>query len=123
MASEKKVPPSIADSANALREIVRMQRQIAQQRKEEKKQNTMGYMFQVTLFTLLTSAFSFVGAFVIRDLFKTMLETSLKNMGLPDIVGNLVYVIVTLGLVIPILVFITWWKSDVKEKKTSVLRN
>ena len=80
---------------------------------------TTPYLFQITFFAILTSAFSFVGAFVIRDFFKTSIEGLSRRIGLPESVANVFYVGLVLAIVVPVLVFIAWWKTlaETEEEK------
>jgi len=108
------------ETAEAIRDLIRVQREIADRRRaKQSSHDAAGYMFQMTTFAILTSAFSFVGAFVIRDFFKNSIEGVTKRFNLPQGVSNLVYIVIVLGIVIPLLMLISIQKSKAEAEEAS----
>ena len=104
--------------------VVDIQKAIAEKRRIKKIKSSplTAYTFQLTIFSILTSAFSFVGAFVIRDFFKTSIEGVTKRLELPDSIANLVYVLLVLGIVVPMLMFISWGKAIAEAEEDERLQ-
>ena len=112
------------DTAEAIRDLIRVQREIAERRKATQiSHNAAGYMFQMTTFAILTSAFSFVGAFVIRDFFKNSIEGITKRFKLPQGLSNVVYIVIVLGIVIPLLMLISLQKSKAEAEEAMRVEN
>lgn len=113
--------------SEAIRDLIRIQREIAKRRKERQESmtenSTAAFMFQMTTFAILTSAFSFVGAFVIRDFFKNSIEGVTKRFKLPGAVSNIVYIVLVLGIVIPLLMLISLQKSRAEEREARRVEN
>ena len=103
----------------AIRDLIRIQREIAENRRQREKSidGTAAFMFQMTIFAILTSAFSFVGAFVIRDFFKNSIEGLTKKFKLPGAVSNIVYIVLVLGIVIPLLMVINLQKTRAEAQE------
>lgn len=109
------------DVTEAIRDLIRVQREIAEKRRERHlaaDHSATGYIFQMTTFAILTSAFSFVGAFVIRDFFKDSIEGLTKKFKLPGVISNLVYILLVLGIVIPLLMLISLQKSRAEANES-----
>ena len=112
--------------SEAIRDLIRIQREIAKNRKERQsttESNTAAFMFQMTTFAILTSAFSFVGAFVIRDFFKNSIEGVTKRFKLPGAVSNIVYIVLVLGIVIPLLMLISLQKTRAEAQEAKRLED
>lgn len=108
------------DTATAIRDLIRVQREIATQQRMKQiaiRDNAAGYMFQMTTFAILTSAFSFVGAFVIRDFFKNSIEGFTKRFKLPSVLSNILYIVIVLSIVVPLLILISIQKSKAEAEE------
>lgn len=78
----------------------------------------LAYLIQISLYTVLVGALSFMGAFVFRDFFLSLFKTSLENAGMPRLMTDVIYLVLVLLIAVPALTLVSWAKARTEIKMT-----
>lgn len=97
---------------------LRIVEKIKMERSSMQRRTHLAYLIQISLYTVLVGALSFMGAFVFRDFFLSLFKTSLENAGMPRLMTDVIYLVLVLLIAVPALTLVSWAKARTEIKMT-----